>query len=137
MPFPFMSDGWIEEARALRDQLRTAVHELGVEISMNVAMTDCPLPGAPSSLYIEVSDGTVTFDVGRLPAADVDLTVAYPVAKEVLLSGSMERALHEIVMGTIEVDGDFEKLLEFGGLMATDGALVTAEIGRRLSCFTS
>ena len=136
MAFPFMSDGWIDEARVLRDQLRAAVFELGVEISVNISMTDCPT-GAPSSLFIDVTKGSATFDVGRLPAADVDLTVAYEVAKEVLLSGSIERALHEIVMGRIEVDGDFEKLLEFGGLMATDGALVTAEIGRRMSSFTA
>jgi len=136
MSFPFLSDPWIERCRAMREELYPAVHHLGVDIRMNVSMTDCPLDDAPTDIFVEMSADKALFEVGRLPDADVDLTVSYTLAKEILMSGNMDRPLHEIMTGGIHVDGDFWKLLQFGGVMATDGAGVTAEIGRRLSEFT-
>jgi hypothetical protein len=137
MSFVFLSSAWIEQARGLRDQMRPGMRALGFDIRMNVTVTDSPLDDAPNQLFLQVDADQATFDLGRLSSADVDITTSYSVARDVLTSGNPELALHEIMIGGIEVEGDFAKLLEFGGTLATDGALLAAEIGRHISSFTS
>jgi hypothetical protein len=127
VPYPFLSDEWVVEIRRIRAGHPTAGASSPVSIRMNQVITDVPFGEGVVKAHIDTSSGTFEIELGHLEAPDLTITLAYDVAKAVLIDGDPQAAMAAFLGGRIKVDGDITKLL---ALQATElGSAVDPAIG--------
>jgi hypothetical protein len=128
VPYPFLSDEWVAEVRRIRAEHPAAASSgAPISIRMNQVITDVPFGEGVVKAHIDTSSGTFEIELGHLEGPDLTITLAYDVAKAVLIDGDPQAAMAAFLGGRIKVDGDITKLL---ALQATElGAGVDPSIG--------
>lgn len=145
MPHPFLSDEWIDEIRAIRDEYRD--HAPPVELPAfraNLVVTDVPFGAGKVRAFADSTSGTVEIELGHVPDPDVRVTLGYELARALIVEQRPDVVARAWIMGKIRVDGDLTKLLPAGDPMAavdaaTEAAAdpVAAEIGHRIKAATA
>jgi hypothetical protein len=141
VPHPFLSDGWVEEARKIRDEYKQRA-AAGDEpppplpsIRINHLITDVPFGDGAVRAHTDTSSGTVETDIGHLDAADTTVTLPYATAKAVMIDGNIQVAMQDFMAGRIKVEGDLSKLLAFQQVAQTVDPIV-GEINARIRAIT-
>ena len=136
MPFPFLSDEWIDEARRIRAEYEHHPVAAPVALRMNVVVTDVPWDGGRVEGYVDTSSGEVDLEVGRLEKADVTVTLEHATARSILVEGDMQSVMAAFLSGRMRIDGDITKLLavQSAGAGGVDPAVV--EVWTRLRAIT-
>ena len=135
--YPFLSDEWIEQARALRLRYEGQVPAPPVSATVNVVVTEIPhrddLRG-----HIDSSAGQTIIEEGHLDGADLTLTVPYDTARAAFVTGDQQAVMQAFFAGRILVEGDVSKLMALQPQLAapTDDALAR-EIHRELLAITA
>jgi len=107
MPYPFLSDDWIDEAHKLRAEYD--VPPAPVVVRANLVVTDVPFGGGTLDAHIDTS--SMELDKGHLDQPDLTVTVDYDTAKAILVDGDAAAGMQAFMAGKIRVEGDMAKLL--------------------------
>jgi putative sterol carrier protein len=111
MPYPFLSDEWIEEARAIRAELRDDSPTINHPVRMNLLVTDMPFGEDSLRAHMDTTGGELDIDKGHVDDADLSVTVDYETAKAILVERNPQAGLQAFMAGKVRVEGDMAKLM--------------------------
>ena len=133
MSYPFLSDEWIAEARAIRAG-HGAQPADGAAIRLNVTITGVPFGEGTVEGYIDTSSGSAELELGQLDEADVSLTTDYATARVLFVDQDQAAAMQALMAGKVIVQGDLMQLMALNATLATDPA--AAEIAASIQAIT-
>lgn len=132
--YEFLSDEWLDEARAIRAEFDGRGATIDHAIRMNLVVTDAPLGDGTVEAHADTTSGSLVVDKGHIDPADLKVTVEYAVAKAILVEGDANAAMQAFMQGRIRVEGDISKLI---ALQSITPDPVTMEIGSRIQAMTA
>jgi hypothetical protein len=123
MPSQFLSDEWINEAKAIRAKYEGQTGKIAQSIRINQVITDAPFgdDGVIKS-FIDTSSGDVVMDLGELEGADCTITTDYATARALFVDQDQAAAMQAFMGGKIKVQGDMMKMMALQTAMPTDEA---------------
>jgi len=123
MPSQFLSDVWINEAKAIRAKYEGQTGKIAQSIRINQVITDAPFgdDGVIKS-FIDTSSGDVVMDLGELEGADCTITTDYATARALFVDQDQAAAMQAFMGGKIKVQGDMMKMMALQTAMPTDEA---------------
>jgi hypothetical protein len=135
---PFLSDQWIEAARAVRSEYDHRLPPPPLPIQANVVVTDVPHGPGRLEGHIDTTGGQMTIEHGHLPAADLTVTVDYATARAAFVVQDLQALMQAFLSGKILVDGDVTKLLALQAPPRDpESAALAAEVGQRIRDITA
>jgi len=127
MAHPFLSQEWMDAARAIREQYADEVPAVDADLRINVAVTDVPFEDETVNAYLDTSSGAVVMELGALEEPDVTVTTDYPTAQALFVDQDPAIAMQAFMNGKIKVQGDMMKL------MAMQTSLPSNEFSEKIS----
>jgi hypothetical protein len=118
-PHPFLSDEWIEEARALRERWEGRLPAPELPVRLNVVVTGIPHRQGDLAGHIDSSTGQTIIEHGHLDDPDLTVTVDYDTARAVFVTRDQQAVMQSFLQGRIFVEGDASKLLALQASQAT------------------
>ena len=112
MPHPFLSDEWLDEARAIREKYPGQAAPIGHQVKMNQVITDAPFGEGDIELFMDTTTGDVVLEKGRLDDADVTITTDYETARKIFVDQDPQAGMQAFMSGKIKVQGDMMKLMQ-------------------------
>lgn len=111
--YVFLTDEWIEAARALRDGAEGG--GLPHAVKMNLIIIETPEhPDFVDSKFeghMDSSDGDMKMDKGHLEGPDLTVTVDYETARAIFVEQNPQAGMQAFMSGKIKVEGDITKLM--------------------------
>jgi predicted lipid carrier protein YhbT len=120
MSHPFLSDAWMEAARAIRAKYEDQAAEVTVAIRMNQVITDVPFGDGIVRAFTDTSTGRVVMELGELSNADVTVTTDYETALKILVEQDQAAAMQAFMAGRVKVQGDMMKMMAMQTAMPQD-----------------
>jgi hypothetical protein len=111
MPYPFLSDEWLNEARAIRAEYQGKTPPIPHVVRMNLVVTQVPFSDEDILAHMDTSSGELELDTGHLDAQDLKVTVDYDTAKAILIEGNPQAGMQAFMQGKVRVEGDMAKLM--------------------------
>ncbi|HEX9995456.1 MAG TPA: SCP2 sterol-binding domain-containing protein [Acidimicrobiales bacterium] len=133
MPYKFLSDEWLAEARKIREEYSGKTAPPAHAIRMNQVITDVPFGDGTVNAHMDTSAGEVELDLGHLESADVTVTLDYDTARAIFVEQNPQAGMQAFMAGKIKVQGDMTKLM---AMQTTTPDATTAEIARRIKEIT-
>jgi hypothetical protein len=133
MPYPFLSDEWLREARAIREEQGGAVPTVAAAVKMNLVINEVPFGDGTIDAHLDTSSGALELDTGHLEGPDLTVTVDYATAKAILIEGNFQMGMQAFMAGKIRVEGDMSKLM---ALQAAPPDIDAADVAGRLRAIT-
>lgn len=110
----FLTDEWLEQAKAIREEYRGKAGAPPHQMKMNLNVKDCP-DGVGTDGVVEAHMDTtgddVEMDMGHLDDPQLTVTLPYEVAKAILVDGNPQAGMQAFMSGQIQVTGDMTKLM--------------------------
>jgi hypothetical protein len=135
MPYPFLSDEWLEEARKIRAEYAGKAPTIAHVVRMNLVVTSVPFGDKDIDAHLDTSSGELALDTGHLEGPDLTVTVDYDTAKAILIEGNPQAGMQAFMAGKVKVEGDMAKLMALTAAPAPDPS--AAEMATRLKEMTS
>jgi SCP-2 sterol transfer family len=136
MPYPFLSDEWLAEARRIRTEFEGQSVAFPHPVRMNLVVTAVPFGDKDIDAHMDTSTGELVLDEGHLDSPDLRVTVDYDTAKAILIDGNPQAGMQAFMAGKVRVEGDMGKLLSLQS--APVGAdSKAAEMANRLKDITA
>jgi hypothetical protein len=117
--YPFLSDAWLDEARAIRAEFEGKTPPIAHSVRMNLVVTAVPFSEEDILAHMDTSSGEMVLDTGHLETQDLKVTVDYDTAKAILIDGNPQAGMQAFMAGKVRVEGDMAKLM---ALQATPAA---------------
>jgi putative sterol carrier protein len=114
MPYDFLSDEWLAEARRIRGEYKGLATPNANPVRINLVVTEVPDRGQVDA-HVDTSSGELDIEHGHLDGVDLKVTLDYETAKAMLIDGNSQAAMSAFMAGKIRVDGDMSKLLAMQG----------------------
>ncbi len=114
MPYEFLSDEWIAEARKIRAEFQGATAPITNPVRINLVITEVPSSGQMDA-HVDTTGGEPDIERGHLENPDVTVTLDYTTAKALLVEGNGQAAMTAFMAGKVRVDGDMAKLMAMQG----------------------
>lgn len=111
MPYPFLSDEWIAEAKSIREEYKDKVQPPAHVMKMNQVITDVPFGDGTVNAHLDTSDGEMIMELGHLDEADLTVTLDYDTAKSIIVDGNPQAGMQAFMAGKIKVQGDMTKMM--------------------------
>ncbi len=108
---PFLSERWIEAARAIRSELEPQATTKPPAMRMNQIVTDVPFGDGTLNAHMDSSSGELVIELGHIESPDITVTLPYDVARALLVDQDQQAAMQAFMSGRIKVDGDMMKLM--------------------------
>lgn len=112
MPYQFLSDEWVSEAKRIREEYRDHDVPPIAKLRMNQIVTGVPFGEGVVHTYMDTTAGGLDMDLGHLPEADVTMTVDYETAKAIIVDGNPQAGMQAFMAGKMKVQGDMAKLMQ-------------------------
>ncbi len=109
--YTFLTDEWIDAARALRVQYADRLPDVTIEVRINQIVTDVPFGEGTIRAYIDSTDGNLDLELGELEEPDVTVTTDYETAKAMVVDQDPSVVMQSFMAGKITVQGDMMKLM--------------------------
>jgi putative sterol carrier protein len=135
MPYPFLSDEWLEEARKIRAEYAGKAPSIPHVVRMNLIVTGVPFGDKDIDAHLDTSTGEIILDTGHLENQDLKVTVDYDTAKAILIDGNPQAGMQAFMAGKVKVEGDMAKLMALTAAPAPDAS--AAEMAERLKAITA
>ena len=129
MPYPFLSDEWLTEVKALATQGDSTMMPAGVQLNMVVTGS----PAGDKELHI--SDGS--FGTGLVDGCPTKVTVPYAVARNMFVNGDQAAAMQAFMSGQIKVEGDISRLMAMQSQGANAASPAQAKMQEKLREITA
>jgi hypothetical protein len=111
MPYPFLSDEWVAQARAIRAEYQGNAPSITHVIRMNLVVTAVPFGEGTIDAHLDTTSGEIELETGHIDPADLKVTVDYETAKAILVDGNPQAGMQAFMAGKIQVQGDMAKLM--------------------------
>ena len=111
MPYPFLSDEWLVEARLIRAEFEGNAPTVAQALRMNLVVTEVPFGEGQILAHIDTTGGLIDIEVDHIAEPDLTVTVDYATAKAILVEGNFQAAMQAFMAGKIRVDGDMAALM--------------------------
>ena len=109
--YPFLSDEWMEAAKAIREEYKGKGAPVPHVVKMNQIITDVPFGEGTINAHMDTSSGELEMDMGHVEAPDVTVTLDYETAKAIFVEGNPQAGMQAFMAGKIKVQGDMTKLM--------------------------
>ncbi|MDG2040039.1 MAG: SCP2 sterol-binding domain-containing protein, partial [Ilumatobacter sp.] len=106
MAHPFLSEEWMDAARAIRAKYADEVPEVEADLRINQVVTDVPFRDSEVNSHLDTTTGRVAMELGLLDDADVTVTTDYETAKALFVDQDPAVAMQSFMNGKIKVQGD-------------------------------
>jgi len=120
VPYPFLSDEWITEAKKIREEHKDEVSAPAHAVKMNQIITDVPFGDGTVEAHLDTSGGDISMDLGHIDAPDLTVTLDYDTAKAILVEGNPQAGMQAFMAGKIKVQGDMTKMMALQGGVPTE-----------------
>ena len=134
MTYPFLSDEWMTEAKAIREKYADQVPEVTTIIRLNQVVTDVPFGDGEVRSYLDTSSGSMAMELGELDA-DATITTDYATAKALFVDQDQAATMQAFMTGKIKVQGDMMKIMAMG--TAVPQTEVTDKISAEIKAITA
>ncbi len=111
MPYPFLSDEWVEEAHRIRSEYRGKTPPITQTVRMNLVVNEVPFGDGELEAYLDTSSGELELDRGHVDEPDLSVTVDYLTTKALLVDGNAQAGMQAFMEGKVRVEGDMSKLM--------------------------
>ena len=108
---PFLSDGWISGAQAIREEYESRLAAPPVAVKVNLVVEHVPFGEPTRHAHVETSEGGNRVDLGHVEAPDVTVTTDYETAKAIFVGGDPQVGIQAFMAGKVRIQGDMTKLL--------------------------
>ena len=129
----FLSDDWLDEARAIRAEYEGRGGTIEHSIRMNLVIDAVPFGEGTVHAHVDTSTGELILDTGHIDPVDLKVALDYDVAKAILVEGNPQAGIQAFMSGKIKVEGDIAKLMALQGATPDPAA---AEIAARILAIT-
>ena len=109
--YPFLSDEWMEAAKAIRDEYADKVSPPAHAIRMNQVVTDVPFGDGTVNAHLDTSGGEAVMEMGLLENPDLTVTTDWVTAKAITVDGDAQAGMQAFMQGKVKVQGDMSKLM--------------------------
>ena len=117
---PFLSDEWIDAARAVYDEYKGKTQPMPHAIKMNMVIEECPFGSGTVEAHMDSSSGEIEMDRGHMEGADIKLGIDWATAKAILVEQNAQAGMQAFMAGKIKViEGDMTKLMAMQSATAT------------------
>jgi putative sterol carrier protein len=134
MTYPFLSEEWMTEAKAIREKYADQVPEVTAIIRLNQIVTDVPFGDGEVRSYLDTSSGSMAMELGELETADATITTDYATAKALFVDLDQDVTMQAFMTGKIKVQGDMMKIMAMG--TAVPQTEVTDKISAEIKAIT-
>jgi len=134
MAHPFLSQEWMDAARAIREKHADEVPAVDADLRINVAVTDVPFDDEVVNAYLDTTSGAVVMELGHLDEPDVTVTTDYPTAQALFVDQDPAIAMQAFMNGQVKVQGDMMKLMAMQTSLPTNEA--SEEIAQEIKDIT-
>ena len=107
---PFLSDEWIEAARAVRASFADRLPVPVAVVQVNLVVTDGP-DGSVIEAHLDTCSGSLDVDLGHVDAPDATVTVDHETARLLLVARDPAAAMQAFMSGKIQVEGDVVRVM--------------------------
>ena len=129
----FLSDEWLDEARAIRAEYEGRGGGIQHAVRVNLVVIEVPFGEGDVHAHADTSTGELVLDLGHLDPADLKVTIGYDIARQLLVEGNPQAGLQAFMQGKIKVEGDIAKLM---ALQSVSPDPTAAEIAARIQAMT-
>ena len=129
----FLSDEWLDEARAIRAEYDGRAGSIEPSVRMNLVVNEVPFGEGSMDAHADTSSGELVLDLGHIDPVDLTVTIGYDIARAILVEGNPQAGLQAFMQGKIKVEGDIAKLMALQGGTPDPTA---AEIAGRIQAIT-
>lgn len=132
--FEFLSPGWMDAAKAIRDSMDHPDIPTAGLMKMNLIVTDTPFDGDVLG-HIDTTDGEIIIEDGHIDGPDLTVTVDFATARAIFVNLDFAAAMQAFMGGRINVQGDITKLMtmQAPGTAPDPRALAIAEAIRAIT----
>jgi hypothetical protein len=135
---PFLSDEWIEAARAVHLEYEGRLPPPPLPVRANLVVTQVPHGEGRLEGHVDTTGGQLTIDHGHLPSPDLTVTVDYGTARAAFVTQDLQALMQSFLGGKILVEGDVTKLLALQAPPKDPAAAaLAAEVGQRIRDITA
>ena len=110
MPYKFLSDEWIEEARRVREEVDSPA-AAPAPVKMNLVITDVPFGDGSVDAHMDTTSGELVLDTGHVDGPDVTATLDYETARAMMVDSNPQAAMQAFMAGKIKLQGDMTKAM--------------------------
>lgn len=107
----FLSQDWIEAAKALRENFDGDLPAPPTTMKMNLVITDAPFQDEEIHAHMDSSGGDLQMDLGHMDAPELTVTVDWATAKAIFVDQNPQAGMQAFMAGKIKVQGDMTKLM--------------------------
>jgi hypothetical protein len=129
VPYPFLSDEWLDEVQKLTAEAGDGVLPSALELNLVVTGT----PSGDKELHV----ASGAFASGLLDNCPTKLTIPYTVAKSMFVDGNQAAAMQAFMGGQIRVEGDMSRLMAMQGQMGAGPSAAGDALQAKLREITS
>ena len=108
---PFLSDEWIDAAKAIREEYSGKGAAVPHVMKMNMVITEVPFGDGDINAHMDTTSGELELDTGHLDDEDLTVTVDYATAKAIFVDGNPQAGMQAFMAGKIKVVGDMTKMM--------------------------
>jgi putative sterol carrier protein len=120
MTHQFLSDEWMDAARAIRLKYADQATKVTSSIRMNQVVTDVPFGDGTVKSYLDTSSGDVVMELGELDAPDLTVTTDWDTARKIFVEQDQAAGMQAFMTGKIKVQGDMMKMMAMQTSMPQD-----------------
>ncbi len=126
MSYQFLSDEWMEAAKAIRDKYAGQTGPVPFKVKMNQVITGVPFGEGEMKMHIDTSSGEMVMEKGSLDDPEVTVTTDYETARSIFVLQDAAAGMQAFMSGKIKVQGDMTKLMALQGGPPDDTAKAIA-----------
>lgn len=135
MGHQFLSEGWIDAARGIREKYKDEAPMITVSVKINQVITDVPFGDGTVKSFMDTSSGEVVMELGELADADATVTTDYATAKAIFVNQDQAAGMQAFMSGKIKVTGDMMKVM--GMQTAVPQTDITKVIAEEIKAITA
>lgn len=134
MQHPFLSDEWMDAAKAIRAKYEGQTPKITAVIRINQVVTDVPFGSGSIETFMDTSSGDMVTDLGRLEAPDATVTTDWATARAMFAMGDQAAAMQAFMSGKVKVEGDMMKIMSMQ--TAVPQSDITVKIAEEIKSIT-
>jgi hypothetical protein len=131
--YPFLSDEWLDAARAIRAEYDGSGVPIAHAIRMNLIISEVPFGDGVVHAHMDTTSGELVLDTDHIDPVDLTVTLEYDIAKAILVEGNPQAGMQAFMSGKIKVVGDISKLM---ALQTGGGDPSATEVAARIQAIT-
>jgi putative sterol carrier protein len=120
MPYQFLTQEWMDAAKAIREKYAAESAKVTTSIRMNQVITDATFGDGTLKTYLDTSSGDVVMDIGELDEPDLTVTTDYGTAHKIFVEQDQAAGMQAFMSGRIKVQGDMMKMMAMQTAMPSD-----------------